>query len=163
MSAVTHEHELEHERKNGASSQVPNSKKADLIVKGTPIATAAALACGCAIVAMNDPSEKSILPGCAFYNVTGWYCPGCGMTRALHNFINGDILKAFRFNAMLIIAIPLFVYFYVWWVNWAFTGKRMPTLKLTKVQLWSIVAIALVFVVGRNLPGDIPAFFALDR
>ena len=33
-------------------------------------------------------------PGCTFYRVTGWYCPGCGMTRAMHALLHGRVAAA---------------------------------------------------------------------
>lgn len=142
---------------------VENTRSQKLIIRGAPVLTATAIACGCAIVALNDPSEKALLPGCAFYAATGWYCPGCGMTRAVHNIFRGNFVDAFRFNAVLVLSIPVLIYFYVWWANWAFTGKRLPTLSVSKKVLWSIIALTVVFAIGRNFPGEIPALFAKDR
>lgn len=53
-----------------------------------------------------DPSASTIFPQCTFLQLTGYNCPGCGSQRAFHALLHGDIGAAFRYNAMLIIAIP---------------------------------------------------------
>lgn len=132
-------------------------------IKGTPLITAAAIATGCAYVGLNNPETNHILPVCGFYLATGYYCPGCGMTRALHSVLHGNIIRAFQFNALLTLAIPVLMYLYVWWMTWAFTGKELPKIKVSKRVTWAIIGLAVIFVVGRNFPGPVAEFFARGR
>ena len=53
-----------------------------------------------------DPSVSTIFPRCAFLEFTGYKCPGCGSQRAIHALLHGDVASAFRYNALLLIAIP---------------------------------------------------------
>ncbi len=39
---------------------------------------------------------------CAFYNITGVYCPSCGMTRAFVSLMHLDFKTAFMYNPMFI-------------------------------------------------------------
>ncbi len=132
-------------------------------VKGTPLLTAAAIGVGCLYVGLNNPETKQILPPCGFYLTTGFYCPGCGMTRALHSFLHGDILRAIQFNAVLVAVIPFLMYFYVWWMTWAFTGKELPKIKASKQMTWAIVGLVVLVVVGRNFPGPVAEYFSRGR
>lgn len=143
--------------------EISNPKLLATVVKGTPIITSVAIACGCAFVGLSNPETKTVLPPCGFYLATGYYCPGCGMTRALHSVLQGDIVRAIKFNAVLVVALPVLIYFYILWMNWAFTGRKMPTFTISKKVSWTLVAIVAIFVVGRNLPGAIPQFFSLGR
>jgi len=143
--------------------EASNTKLLTLMVKGTPVITAAAIATGCAYVGLNNPETQSMLGPCGFYAVTGMYCPGCGMTRALHSVLNGNILRAVQFNAMFVIALPVLMYFYIWWTMWAFTGRKLPIFTISRKAAWGIVAVAVFFVVGRNFPGAVPSFFTLGR
>ncbi len=43
---------------------------------------------------------------CPFYNITGVYCPSCGMTHAFYALMHFDIKKAFYYNPMFIL-VPL--------------------------------------------------------
>ena len=53
-----------------------------------------------------DPSSSTLFPRCTFLSLTGYKCPGCGSQRAVHALLNGDVAGAFRFNALLMIAVP---------------------------------------------------------
>ena len=146
-----------------AEQQPKYSKLLALTVKGTPIVTATAIACGCAYVGLNNPESKQLFPVCGFYSLTGFYCPGCGMTRAMHSVLHGNIVRAVQFNAMLVVALPVLIYLYVLWASWAFTGKKLPTFTVSKKLMWTLIAIAVVFIVGRNFPFPVAEFFARGR
>ena len=51
-----------------------------------------------------DP-EKLPFPPCPFRTLTGWLCPGCGSQRAIHQFIHGHFMEAFKLNPLFIPAI----------------------------------------------------------
>ena len=53
-----------------------------------------------------DPSTSTVFPRCGFLSLTGYKCPGCGSQRAIHALLHGDVVTAFRHNAMLLISIP---------------------------------------------------------
>ena len=53
-----------------------------------------------------DPSTSDAFPRCSILSLTGYKCPGCGSQRAVHALLNGDVAGAFRFNALLMIAVP---------------------------------------------------------
>lgn len=38
------------------------------------------------------------IPDCTFKSVTGLYCPGCGGTRAVAAFIQGQWIRSFRYH-----------------------------------------------------------------
>ena len=53
------------------------------------------------------PFGQSWLPGCLFHKLTGLNCPGCGMTRAAHATLHGQLGEAFRFNPLGMVLLPL--------------------------------------------------------
>ena len=53
-----------------------------------------------------DPSQSGLFPQCAILKFTGYKCPGCGSQRAIHALLNGDVAGAFRYNALLLVAVP---------------------------------------------------------
>lgn len=61
-----------------------------------------------AIYFFYDPnSPGNLFPRCTFLMLTGYKCPGCGSQRAIHSLLHGDLLQAFKYNAALIVAVPL--------------------------------------------------------
>ncbi|MBR5685278.1 MAG: DUF2752 domain-containing protein [Muribaculaceae bacterium] len=60
----------------------------------------------CFIYYALDPSTSEVFPQCYFLSLTGYKCPGCGTQRAIHALLHGDVAGAFRYNALLVIAIP---------------------------------------------------------
>ena len=39
---------------------------------------------------------------CMFHAITGWYCPGCGGTRALYFFLPGHWIKSFVYQPLVL-------------------------------------------------------------
>ena len=69
---------------------------------------AAAVVAGVWLLRHHDPNAShSGFPACIFLSLTGYYCPGCGITRALHALVHGDLGRAFAMNPLALIIIPL--------------------------------------------------------
>jgi hypothetical protein len=54
-----------------------------------------------------DPAANSFFPPCPFRALTGWLCPGCGSTRAMHALLHGHLIEALRLNAFAVAAVPV--------------------------------------------------------
>ena len=46
---------------------------------------------------------------CPIHALTGYYCPGCGGTRALSALGRGDVAAAVHQNALVFVVIPVFI------------------------------------------------------
>lgn len=50
---------------------------------------------------------------CIVKNIFGTECPGCGMTRAVISAIQFEFVKAFEFNKLVTIVLPIFTYVWI--------------------------------------------------
>ncbi len=53
-------------------------------------------------IAVLNPAGLGDLWICRFNRLTGWYCPGCGATRAARSLLHGDVSTAFRQHMLLL-------------------------------------------------------------
>ena len=122
-----------------------------------PLAAGGALAASAAYVALVTPREGRTIP-CPFHAATGLWCPGCGMTRAVHRLLRGDVLGALSFNVFVPIVVLGAI---VGWWSW-FAGRtwgrpvRWPA-RVTTGWWVGLLALFVAYGVLRN----IPAFVAL--
>lgn len=97
-----------------------------------------------------DPSKSNFFPKCWFYMLTGLKCPGCGSQRAVHSLLHLDFAAAFRYNALLVLSLP--VVFFLLVVEMLRTRRpRLYRRVHSQMVIWTIVAIVLVWWVLRNL------------
>jgi len=55
-----------------------------------------------------DPNVVgNFFPKCLFHEATGYWCIGCGLTRAMHALVHGDLARAFSMNPLAMIVLPL--------------------------------------------------------
>lgn len=117
-----------------------------------PVRTACGLAAATVYVAAIDPSGRSIVPPCPFHALTGWWCPGCGMTRATHHLLHGDLIGALRYNALLPFVLTLIT---LAWVDWYLRSVGRRSVLPRRLPSWATTAAivtAIAFAVVRNLP-----------
>lgn len=89
---------------------------------------------------------------CLFHKITGWYCPGCGLTRAIVSLLQFDFYQAFRYNSFGIILLPfLLVYVQYQLICWGFQWKDKLTPHIPKAVTYGLLILVLLYGVLRNL------------
>lgn len=104
-----------------------------------------------AVLGMFDPS-KYPFPRCPFLVLTGLQCPGCGTQRALHQLLHFHVGEAFRYNAMMVMAIPLLLFL----LAAELLKGRYPGLyraSISPALSWTVLAAVLLWWLLRNLFG----------
>ena len=117
-----------------------------------PLSTAALALSATAYVAAVAPGETGHYPACPFWYVTGYYCPGCGSLRAVHDLAHGDVPAALAHNPLTVLAAPYLLWAWITWVRRTLTGKPERYMAPPWV-LWTLLAVIMAFWVLRNVPG----------
>ena len=88
---------------------------------------------------------------CVFYKITGFYCPGCGVSRMCLSLLKGDIKAAFYANSMIMICIPILC---LVGVKSLFDKRKYRKIKEKQIDriLWGFIIAFLIFGVMRNIP-----------
>lgn len=80
---------------------------------------------------------------CLFHQLTGFYCPGCGVTRMGFSLLEGNVYQAFRYNPLVFLLLLLYLIYFLFW------QKKYPVIP-SKI-LYSIILILIFYGVLRNL------------
>lgn len=91
---------------------------------------------------------------CWFYELTGLYCPGCGVTRMLLAMLEGQFYQAFRYNPLVFMLIPGMLLLLGAMLYKKSQGQPMRD-TLHKIPEWIWIALVVVLVIYgilRNLP-----------
>lgn len=120
--------------------------------KGLAAGFAAAMAGGTGLVAYFDPSQVHFLPVCPLYSITGFACPGCGLTRGFHALFHGDVSAAMHFNVLIPVWAVIFVVSFLSLTLFAVRGRGLPINKLSPNWLVVFMVVLLFFGIVRNIP-----------
>lgn len=83
---------------------------------------------------------------CIFHIITGYYCPGCGGTRAIRALAHFNIHQAFRYNALIVLLFPFAMIYLIY--KYVFKGR-----KSISNNIWLILLIiTILFSILRNIP-----------
>lgn len=97
-----------------------------------------------------DPSASAVFPRCTFLSLTGYKCPGCGSQRAIHALLHGDVVGAFRYNALLLISIP-WIALYVYAESRRVRNPRLYARLNAPLLIWLFLAMVLLWWLLRNI------------
>ena len=88
---------------------------------------------------------------CVFHTVTGLDCPSCGVTRMCLALLRLDFAAAFRYNAAILVLLPLGIAVAVRQA-WLYVKTGHPKLSGVEMGIISFLIVALlVFGVLRNI------------
>ena len=115
------------------------------------------MAAGLLLFYVFDPATSGGFWVCPFHRLTGWYCPGCGGQRALHELLHGHLAAAFRLNPFAVLAFfPLAGYAYAAYALRVMGLARLPGVALRNGQLLALLAAMVLFGILRNIWGPLP-------
>ena len=120
------------------------------------IGTCACAAAG-ACVFTTDPAAGGLYPRCVFHEVTGYYCAGCGATRALYALLHGRVLDALHDNVLFVLLLPVALTLVWRTMAPAWRDNRWPSAPINAttflLRTGLLAGAAAVFMALRNIPG----------
>ena len=99
-----------------------------------------------------DPATSGVFPPCPVHYLTGWYCPGCGSLRALHQLLMGNVREAWAMNPLTLIFLPFLSYGFASRALAEIRGQGLPQMFLPAVWIRALCAAIILFGIVRNLP-----------
>lgn len=87
---------------------------------------------------------------CNFHTLTGYFCPGCGGTRAVMALLRGEIAAALRYN---IFAVCLIVYYCAFMLSYTLylCTKKTPYIHFHLVQIYMGVSLLIISWIVKNI------------
>lgn len=116
-----------------------------------PLMVAAGALAGCGVLMVVNPNNPdSWLPRCPFNWLTGLDCPACGSTRMVHALLHGDLVAAWHFNPVMLVAgLPLLAWLWLRWLRAARRGKSSPPVPRAVGR--TVIVVGLGWAIARNL------------
>lgn len=111
-----------------------------------------AMGSGAVIATYIDPSKTNLFPVCPLLALTGFACPGCGLTRGFHALFQGDIIPALDFNLLIPVWAAIFAWVFVSLGLKALRGTGLPMWPTYPRFLWGFLIVLMGFGVLRNIP-----------
>lgn len=89
---------------------------------------------------------------CIFYKITGYYCPGCGITRCIFAILEGNIYEAFKYNQLVFILIPFLSIYFIYNIYIYIFNKENNLFKKIPNYIYIILLIITIsYGILRNI------------
>ena len=88
---------------------------------------------------------------CVFHEITGLYCPGCGLTRMIREIFNLNFYQAFRYNPLLFICSPFVLFLYFNYIYSVIVNRKSVYQKIPEKFWYGCLIVVLAYWVLRNI------------
>lgn len=89
---------------------------------------------------------------CVFREITGYKCPGCGITHLLFDLVNLRFKEAFLDNPLVFIYLPFIIAYFIYITYLYIVDKKDKILvKIPKFLKISVLVITILYGVVRNI------------
>lgn len=90
---------------------------------------------------------------CIFHKITGFKCPGCGITRGIMALLYGDIKQAYSYNPYLFCVSPVIIYLLIKGDMRYIRYDSFQLARFDTIITYACIVGAVVFWFLRNIKG----------
>ena len=106
----------------------------------------------CVTVSLTGFDPFRLLRPCILHTLTGYYCPGCGGTRAVRALLAGRLVRSFICHPIVPVAGVLAVWFMVsQTIEYVSGGRLRIGMHVRDIHLWGVLGIIVVNFLVKNL------------
>lgn len=116
------------------------------------VATTAVIAILAVLYYIFDPGTSHLAPKCPMKLLTGFDCPSCGIQRAFHSLLHGDIVQAILINPFIWLCLPYLVLVVYAAVFHTPRSQRVAHYVFHHYTLYTYIALYFIWWVVRNTP-----------
>lgn len=135
-----------------AAIEISNSQMRPVTERILAAIGAAAMIAGSGAVAYFDPTKGNFFPVCPLFSLTGFACPGCGLTRGFHALFHGDIITALDFNFLIPVWAVIFSWVTLSIILLAVRGRGLLMWPTKPKFMYAFMMVLVTFGVLRNIP-----------
>ena len=93
-----------------------------------------------------DPSSSQFFPVCPFKKWTGYSCAFCGIQRAFHSLLTGDLASALHYNLFVVLLTPLVLVLLI-----PIGGRPLYRTLYNKIRRNAVIIMVSALIIGWTL------------
>lgn len=130
----------------------PESEQTETTLYHVGLVACAVFAVGALVVKIGGMPEGiwAFFFACPLYTATGYYCFGCGGTRAFTALLQGRLWRSFLYHPAVCLGTIYFVAFMASRVLYRLTKGRCPRVRFRRVYLYLLIGLVLVNFFVKN-------------
>src|SRR5580698_11496053 len=109
------------------------------------LAAMLATVAGMILLEIFDPATSGIFPPCPVHYLTGWYCPGCGSLRAIHQLLHGNLRAAWALNPLTVVLLPFLTYGLASFALFKLREQELPQPYLRASWIRALCVVIILF------------------
>lgn len=95
-------------------------------------------------------SILKMIPPCFFYEATGYYCPGCGGTRAVIALLHGNVIGSLCYHPFVLYAAICYMVYEGSYMLEFLTGGRVKGISFSPVYFYIGMTLIVIQWIGKN-------------